>query len=141
MAVATNVRLHETSSWHLDFSDRRSSHKRETPRDKLVASRFQRPAGVAASVRLHETSSWRREFSDRQSSRKGETPGDKLVASRFQRPAGVAASVRLHETSSWRLEADINSICVADKANSSPHDQCAQGRLSSRMRLGNIDLH
>src|SRR5215510_211569 len=98
MAVATNVRLHETSSWHLDFSDRRSSHKRETPRDKLVASRFQRPAGVAASVRLHETSS-------------------------------------------WRPEADINSICVADKANSSPHDQCAQGRLSSRMSLGNIDLH
>src|SRR5262249_59360239 len=74
-------------------------------------------------------------------SRKREPPRDKLVASRFQRPAGVAANVRFHETSSWRLEADINSICVADKANSSPHDQCAQGRLSSRMRLGNIDPH
>src|SRR5262249_530220 len=74
-------------------------------------------------------------------SHKRETPRNKLVESRFQRPAGVAASVRLHETSSWRPEADINSICVADKANSSPHDQCAQGRLSSRMSLGNIDLH
>jgi len=32
--VAANVKLHETSSWHLS----NSSGKRETPRDKLVAS-------------------------------------------------------------------------------------------------------
>jgi hypothetical protein len=32
------VKLHETSSWHLEEGSDRISSKRETPRDKLVAS-------------------------------------------------------------------------------------------------------
>src|SRR5262249_23097116 len=76
------------------------SHKRETPRDKLVASRFQRPAGVATSVRPHETSSWQLVFRVAASVRLHETSSWHLDFS----DAGVAASVRPHETSSWHLD-------------------------------------
>src|SRR5262249_30973869 len=86
-ALATNVKLHETSSWHLEFTDAPDSDQRETPRDKLVASRIHRCAGIATNVKLHETSSWHLEFTDAPDSDQRETPRDKLVASRIHRCA------------------------------------------------------
>jgi len=81
------------------------SHKREAPRDKLVASR----------------SEWR------SFSHKREAPRDKLVASRSE-----------WRSFSHKREAPRGKLVASRKANSSLHDQCAQGCLSSWMRLGNI---